>query len=103
MEVLMIVYCVEVYVKTGFEEDFIKATEENHLNTLKEPGNIRFDLSKSADTEGLFFLYEVYSDEDAVKAHKETSHYLKWRETVEPWMEKKRYGRMFNSVFPADS
>ena len=94
----MVAYCVEVYVKKGFEDDFIRATEENHLNTIKEAGNIRFDLCRSSDTEGLFFLYEVYINEDAVKAHKETKHYLNWRETVEVWMEKKRYGRMFVPV-----
>ena len=95
----MVAYCVEVYVKKGYEDDFIKATEDNHLGTVKEPGNIRWDLCRSKDTDGLFFLYEVYTDEDAVAAHKQTKHYLQWRDTVEPWMEKKRYGRMFNPVY----
>ena len=98
----MVAYCVEVYVKSGSEDDFIKATETNHLATVNEPGNIRFDLSRSADQPGLFFLYEVYKSEEAVKAHKDTAHYLEWRETVEPWMEKKRYGRMFKPIFPSD-
>ena len=98
----MIVYSVEVYVKNGFEDDFIKATEVNHLSTVKEPGNIRFDVCRSADTEGLFFLYEVYDDEAAVEAHKETAHYRDWRERVEPWMDKKRYGRKFTPLFPSD-
>ena len=98
----MVVYCVEVYVKKGFEADFIKATEENHLKTAEEPGNVRFDVCKSADVEGLFFLYEVYENEAAVAAHKDTAHYLDWREKVEPWMDKKRYGRMFMPLFPAD-
>jgi len=98
----MILYCVEVYVKAGREDDFIRATEKNHLNTRKENGNIRFDLSKSADTAGLFFLYEAYKDETAVKAHKETSHYAEWRDAVAPWMEKPRSGRMFNPVLPSD-
>ena len=95
----MVIYCVEVYVKKGHEKDFAEATEANHVNTVRESGNVRFDLSQSEDTEGLFFLYEVYKDEDAVKAHKQTEHYLRWRDTVEPWMEKKRYGRMFAPVY----
>ncbi len=95
----MIAYCVEVYVKQGHEDDFIKATEDNHLNTIRETGNIRFDLCRSSETKGLFFLYEVYRDEVSVVAHKETDHYLKWRETVEPWMAKKRFGRMFEPLF----
>ena len=95
----MVAYCVEVYVKPGHEEDFIKASEENHKGTLKEPGNIRWDLGRSKDSKSLFFIYEVYKDDVSVVAHKETDHYLKWRETVEPWMAKKRFGRMFTPVF----
>lgn len=94
----MTAYCVEVYVKKGCDKDFASACEINHLNTIKEPGCLRFDVLKSADTEGLYFLYEVYSDETAVDAHKQTDHYMTWRETVEPWMEKKRFGRMFTPL-----
>ncbi|MDC7228642.1 MAG: antibiotic biosynthesis monooxygenase [Spirochaetales bacterium] len=95
----MIAYCVEVYVKNGFEQNFIEASEDNHKGTIKEPGNIRWDLSRSSDTEGLFLIYEIYKDIDSVKAHKETPHYLKWRESVAPWMEKSRYGRLFDPVY----
>lgn len=98
----MLVYCVEVYVKEGYEDAFIKETEKNHLNTIKEPGNIRFDLSRSSDTPGLFFLYEVYRDEESVRAHKETAHYAEWREAVAPWMAKPRLGRKFDPIFPSD-
>jgi autoinducer 2-degrading protein len=99
----MLVYCVEVYVKKGYEDDFIRETEKNHSATVKEPGNIRFDLCRSAEEPGLFFLYEVYWDEKAVSKHKETSHYAEWREAVAPWMAKPRLGRKFNSVFPSEN
>ena len=98
----MIVYCVDVYVKAGHEEDFIRETGKNRIGTRKEEGNLRFDLSKSADTEGLFFLYEVYADEQAVASHKETVHYLQWRESVAPWMEKPRNGRMYKPLLPGE-
>ncbi|MBI9107047.1 MAG: antibiotic biosynthesis monooxygenase [Spirochaetales bacterium] len=98
----MIVYCVEVYVKPDNVDDFIIATEKNHLSTRKEPGNLRFDLSRSDDEDALFFLYEVYKDEAAVNAHKQTAHYAKWRETVADWMAKPRFGRMFIPVLPSD-
>ena len=94
----MVVYCVEIYVKKGCESEFAAACESNHRKSIEESGCIRFDVSKSADTEGLYFLYEVYTDKDAVDAHKETDHYHEWRKTVEPWMEKKRYGRMFTPL-----
>jgi len=98
----MLVYAVDVFVVSGHEDDFLKAIEENHLATRKEEGNIRFDVSQSQDDSSQFFLYEVYKDEAAVKAHKETSHYLKWRETVAPWMAKPRQGRCLDPHFPQD-
>jgi quinol monooxygenase YgiN len=36
-------------------------------------------------------LYEVYRDEEAAAAHKETEHYKKWRETVAPMMKTPRH------------
>ena len=96
----MIVYAVDVKVKKGFENDFIKACGENRKGTRTEPGNYRFDVTQSSDDSSVFFLYEVYASEDAVKAHKETAHYLKWRDAVADWMEIPRSGRKFNPVFP---
>ena len=96
----MLVYTVEVLVKQGFEEAFVEATGENHEATRKEPGNIRFDLSQHQDEAGRFFLYEVYRDKKAVEAHKKTAHYLKWRETVAPWMAQPRKGCCFILRFP---
>ncbi len=96
----MVVYCVDVFVKKGNEKEFIEATRLNHLATRKEEGNVRFDLSRDPKDSGLFFLYEVYDDEEAVAYHKTTEHYKKWRETVEPWMDKPRSGRMFKPLLP---
>jgi len=98
----MIVYNVNVYVNPGEEEDFLEATKENHYGTRREEGNLRFDVLQSQDSPGEFLLYEVYKDEDAVKAHKLTPHYLKWRQSVEPMMAKKREGRKFTAHFPKE-
>lgn len=88
----MLVYCVEVYVIPGKEEAFKDACLKNHRETRKEKGNIRFDVLQQNEDSCRFFLYEAYDSEEAVKAHKETSHYLEWRETVAPWMAEPRRG-----------
>ncbi len=98
----MIVYAVDVAVIPGKEDDFIAATGINHRATRGEPGNIRFDLCRSQDDPCRFFLYEVYTDETAVAAHKETAHYLRWRELVAPWMARPREGRSLIPLFPQD-
>jgi (4S)-4-hydroxy-5-phosphonooxypentane-2,3-dione isomerase len=98
----MIVYCVEVSVLHGKETDFLKATEENHIQTRQEPGNKRFDVLQQQEDPSRFFLYEVYESQEAVNAHKETAHYLKWRETVAPWMASPRKGISHIPHFPKE-
>ncbi|MDC7241729.1 MAG: antibiotic biosynthesis monooxygenase [Spirochaetales bacterium] len=98
----MIVYCVEVQVVPGKEEEFKAASLRNHQATRKEPGNIRFDVLQQTEDSSRFFLYEAYTSEDAVKAHKETAHYLEWRETVAPWMAAPRKGTSHSVCAPEE-
>lgn len=93
---------VHVQVKPEFIDDFIKATEENHKQSVKEEGNFRFDILQDSTDPGRFILYEVYESEQAVAAHKEMPHYFKWRDTVTPWMAKPREGIKYEMLFPAD-
>ena len=92
---------VHVYVKSEFIKDFIDVTRENHEHSIRENGNLRFDILQDANNPGKFVLYEAYQSEQAVLAHKETAHYLKWRDTVASWMEKPREGMKHVMLFPA--
>lgn len=98
----MIVTCVTVYVKEGHVDEFIAATIENYQGSIGEPGNMRFDVLQCRDDPSRFLLYEAYESDEAAKAHKETGHYLKWRETVAGWMEKPREGVPHDVVRPDD-
>ena len=98
----MYVVCVNVFVKAGYEQDFVEATRNNHDGTLQEEGAVRFDVLQSVEDPTRFFLYEVYRDVAAFKAHQQTDHYLAWRQTVAEWMAQPRQGSKFESIFPAD-
>lgn len=91
---------VHVFVKPESVQQFIEATRDNHKHSIKEPGNLRFDILQDAGDAGKFILYEAYTNEQAVAAHKETAHYLKWRDTVAPWMLKPREGVKHQLLFP---
>ena len=94
---------VHVWVKPEFAAAFIEATRQNHENSIREPGNLRFDVLQDAADPGKFVLYEAYVTEAAAVAHKETQHYLTWRDTVAPWMERPREGVRHTMLFPENT
>jgi autoinducer 2-degrading protein len=96
----MIVTCVYVHVKPDMVHSFVKASAENHLASVKEPGNVRFDFIQQADDESRFMIYEAYISEDASAAHKNTEHYLRWKETVQDMMAEPRVGVKYNILQP---
>ena len=96
----MQVTLVDVYVKPESINDFISATEKNHKASVQESGNCRFDILQQDDEPGHFVLYEAYQTVEHAKAHKDTSHYLEWRETVADMMTKPRQGIAYNGLFP---
>lgn len=96
----MIVTCVYVHVKPEAIAEFIKASEANHFESVKEPGNFRFDFAQQADDPARFMLYEAYESEEDVTAHKTTAHYLRWKETVQDMMAEPRKGIRYNIIQP---
>jgi (4S)-4-hydroxy-5-phosphonooxypentane-2,3-dione isomerase len=99
---IMTATLVHVHIKSQFINSFIEATRENHENSVKEPGNFRFDILQDSADQSKFILYEVYDSDEAVLAHKETAHYIKWRDTVAQWMAKPREGVKHKLLFPSD-
>jgi autoinducer 2-degrading protein len=96
----MIVTLVYVHVKPEFVESFIEASKLNHENSIKERGNIRFDIIQLNEDPSAFIFYEVFEDEEAIANHKKTDHYLQWKSTVEPWMALPRKGIRYAALFP---
>jgi autoinducer 2-degrading protein len=96
----MVVTTVMVNVKPEHAADFIEATIANHEASIREPGNMRFDILQSNEERTRFLLYEAYASDDAAKAHKQTAHYAHWRDTVAPWMAEPRKGISYTSVKP---
>jgi autoinducer 2-degrading protein len=96
----MIVTIVHIDVKPEHIEEFIRATSENHLQSVKEPGNLRFDVLQKGDNPSEFALYEAYESESAAAAHKQTAHYFKWKDSVTDWLAVPRTGVRYNALHP---
>jgi autoinducer 2-degrading protein len=96
----MQVTLVHVHVKQAHIAEFIEATRLNHEASIQETGNQRFDILQCGDDPARFVLYEAYASTADAAAHKETPHYLKWRETVADWMAEPRRGIAYEGLFP---
>lgn len=96
----MHVTLVHVHVVNKYIDEFIAATEKNHQASIQEPGNRRFDILQSNDDPTRFVLYEAYANAEEAAAHKQTSHYLQWRESVADWMASPREGILYKGLFP---
>jgi len=98
----MIVTVVNIVVKSENVNQFVDATLENHQHSIREKGNLRFDVLQHRDHPSAFTLYEAYESDEAAAAHKMTAHYLKWRDAVESWMATPRQGFAHNVIAPLE-
>lgn len=98
----MLIVHVHVHVKPGCEDAFRSATVENAKSSVQEQGIARFDVIQQHDDPARFILVEVYRTADDPAKHKETDHYKKWRDTVEPMMAEPRKSVKFSNCFPDD-
>jgi quinol monooxygenase YgiN len=98
----LLVVQVECRVKPDQVDAFREASLANARASVNEPGIARFDVIADRDDPTRFVLIEVYRSEDAPAAHKQTAHYLRWRDTVAPMMAEPRTSRKFRNLFPDD-
>jgi autoinducer 2-degrading protein len=93
---------VDVSVVPEHLEAFLEATRANAAASREEPGVLRFDVVQDRSDPAHVVLVEVYVDEEAPVAHKETAHYATWRDAVAPWMARPRTSVTFDAVDPLD-
>jgi (4S)-4-hydroxy-5-phosphonooxypentane-2,3-dione isomerase len=98
---LLIVH-VDIAVVPESLDAFLVATEANAAASRDEPGILRFDLLTDRADPAHLVLVEVYRDEAATVAHKETAHYQAWRDAVEPMMARPRAATRFVNASPDD-
>jgi (4S)-4-hydroxy-5-phosphonooxypentane-2,3-dione isomerase len=99
---LLIVH-VDVEVVPDQLEGFLDATEENAMASRKESGVVRFDVLSDRDDPTHVVLVEIYRDEAAAAAHKDTGHYQRWRDIVAQMMARPREATRYVNTSPEDS
>jgi (4S)-4-hydroxy-5-phosphonooxypentane-2,3-dione isomerase len=96
----MLIVHVYVRVKVGFFEAFKEATSQNAVQSLCEPGIVRFDVIQQLEDQSRFVLVEVYRTAEAALEHKNTPHYAIWRDAVAEMMAEPRTSIRYSEVFP---
>lgn len=99
----MLIVHVHVHVKPEYIEAFKAASIENAQSSVLEPGVVRFDVLQQQDDPSRFVLVEIYRTEEDPARHKETAHYLKWRDTVAEMMAQPRGSVKYTAIFPDES
>jgi len=94
----MKVLIVYIDVKPDCIEKFREVTVYNHVNSVKEEGNIRFDVLQNKDDPTKFVLYEAWKDDAALDLHKTTEHYLKWNTEMLTHVTKPRSRDVYDAV-----
>lgn len=98
----MYVTTVSIQVQPAHLSEFITASLENHRQSVQEPGNLRFDILQTVEDPAAFTFYEAYETREAAAAHKNTPHYITWRDTVAPWMAAPRTGTAHFALAPLE-
>lgn len=96
----MHVTLVHVRVKAESVDAFIAASAANHLASVQEPGNRRFDILQDPADPTRFILYEAYASAEDAAAHKTTAHYAAWRDSVADMMAEPRRGEAMRGCHP---
>ena len=98
----MYIIHVHVHVKPEFVDDFKQATLINAKSSIKEPGVARFDMIQERVDPTRFVLIEIYRTKEDPSRHKESAHYLRWREKVAEMMAEPRKGIKYMNLYPDD-
>jgi|SRR5680860_165692 len=96
-----------VHIYLHAKEEMINAVKDitlkNAKKSVQEPGIIRFDVLQQEDDPSRFLVVEIYKNEKAITAHKETAHYAEWVKVAEPMLAEARTKKIYSNQFPDDT
>jgi autoinducer 2-degrading protein len=100
----MLVLHVTVRVKPEHVAEFLEVVRYDAEHSEKdEPGCLRFDVLRDRNDPNRFYFYEVYRDEQALEAHRNTPHFKLYLEKVQPWLAAPSERRFGSNLIPSDA
>ena len=79
---------VSMKIRPGSRTEFLDAIGRSATASVhEEPGCLRFDVCADRVDPLRFFLYQLYTDDEAAEAHRFTEHFLTWQATADRYVE----------------
>jgi quinol monooxygenase YgiN len=99
----VIVLVMQVHVKPSRRDEFLSLIDDvATCSERDEPGCLRFDVLQDDIDPDKFIFYDVYSDEVAKAAHRETAHYARWVEGTRDMFDQPTIASWTHNVVPND-
>lgn len=99
----MVILHVSIQVRPEHAKDFLEAARHDAEHSEKdEPGCLRFDVIQAKDDPNRFYFYEVYRDEAALEAHRQTPHFKLYAQKTAPWLAAPPERRLGRNLIPSD-
>ena len=99
----MIALVVTIRIQPPHREAFMDAMLDDASHSVQdEPGCLRFDVLEDVDDPNQIYLYEVYRNEEALEAHRQAPHFLRWKHTTRDWFDGEPVVGQAATVYPAD-
>ena len=76
-------FLVFITVKHGHEAAFLRSAAQNRAGSLKEKGNLRFEMYQNTESPQEFMFAEKYDSLESVTGHRQTPHFLEFAKTLE--------------------
>jgi autoinducer 2-degrading protein len=97
----MLALIVTVKVKPEERERFLSVIEDDAICSVRdEPGCVRFEVLQDRDDQDTYYFFEVYQDESALAAHRQTPHFARWNQASEAVLSGPPQRLITNLLFP---
>jgi len=100
----MVILHVTIQVTPEHVAEFLEVVRYDAEHSERdEPGCLRFDVIQDRGDANRFYFYEVYRDEAALAAHRETPHFKYYAEKTKDWLAAPPERRFGKNLLPADA
>jgi autoinducer 2-degrading protein len=92
---------ITVKVKPELRERFLEVIEDDATSSVRdEPGCLRFEVLQDTSDPDTYHFFEVYEDEAAVQAHRNTPHFARWDQARQEVLKEPPERLVTTPVFP---